>query len=122
MNRVSCSFPLVGPDGNPNKVNGICILAQNIVNDKIFLAIWFWYVFLMIVSGLFLVYRLTTILVPSVRTSILSGKIGGSRREVGRRVARILGQSKPGDWFILNQVFMVNTFRNPFSNDDIMNY
>ena len=102
--RVSCGFPLVGPGGNPDIVHGLCILAQNIINDKIFLAIWFWYVFLMVVSGVFLVYRIATITVPSVRSSILSGKVAGPRKYVRQVVTGLLRQSSLGDWFILNQV------------------
>ena len=107
-NRVSCDFKYVGPDGNPQKVNGLCILSQNIINEKIFLALWFWYVFLMVISALFFIYRLATILVPSVRISILCSKIGGSRRYVRQTVTRILRHSRPGDWFVLNQVLVAS--------------
>ena len=94
----------VAPAGGVNEINGLCILSQNIINEKIFLALWFWYVSLMVISSTFFVYRLSTIAVPSVRAFVLCAKIGGARQHVRITVARLLRHSRPGDWFLLNQV------------------
>ena len=101
---------MVGPSSEKQSINGLCILSQNIINEKIFLALWFWYVSLMAISSVFFVYRMLTIVVPSVRVSILSSKIGGSRRQVRQTVTRLLRHSRPGDWFVLNQVRFFKKF------------
>ena len=40
-----------GNGGKPEKINAICILALNIINDKVFLVIWWWF-FILIFIGL----------------------------------------------------------------------
>jgi hypothetical protein len=90
-------------------------LSQNIINEKIFLALWFWYVSLMVISSSFFIYRLATIAVPSVRGQILCSKIGGARQHVRTTVARLLRHSTPGDWFLLNQVNMRPTCHSTFN-------
>merc|ERR1711988_1341749 len=40
--RVACKFEITGSSGGKSKYNSYCILSQNILNDKIYLALWFW--------------------------------------------------------------------------------
>ena len=39
---VACKFKYTGPGGGLTDYNSYCILSQNIINDKIYLALWFW--------------------------------------------------------------------------------
>ncbi len=64
--KVSCDILYGAPTGSLNTANGFCILSQNIVNEKIFLALYFWYVFLFVVSGFYAFYRIATIALPQV--------------------------------------------------------
>jgi hypothetical protein len=64
--KVSCTINTVSPGGAIQSVNGLCLLAQNIVNEKVFLILYFWYVFLFIVMGFYAIARIITILVPQV--------------------------------------------------------
>ena len=54
--------------------DGLCILALNIINEKIFVFLWFWFVFIAIVSILNIVYRLVVIAIPSIRVSIIMAR------------------------------------------------
>ena len=65
--EVSCELPTVGAAGGTQSHNGLCVLTQNIINEKIYLILWFWYVILGTISAIFLIFRLLTIMSPHVR-------------------------------------------------------
>merc|ERR1719394_1277912 len=47
---VMCSMNYIGPSGEPVQVSGICTLPINILNEKIYLIIWIWYLLMIIMS------------------------------------------------------------------------
>lgn len=82
--KVSCLVPNIGAGGGPQHHSGLCILTQvllatlsfylllqNIINEKIYLVLWFWYAFLVPVSFIFGFYRLFTILCYRIRFNLL---------------------------------------------------
>jgi hypothetical protein len=72
---TSCSFGTAGTAGGENSDNPICILSQNIINQKIYLVLWFWMTFLMvIVTPICLMYRIVTIFFDPIRSFLLMGK------------------------------------------------
>ena len=72
---TSCTIPNVGAAGVAQYHNGLCVLTQNIINEKIYLILWFWYAFLGPVSVLYFCYRLITLLFHGVRYSLLYRKV-----------------------------------------------
>lgn len=51
---TKCLFHKYGPSGTIQKHDALCILPLNIVNEKTYIFIWFWYVILAIMLvGLF---------------------------------------------------------------------
>lgn len=48
--QAKCSIKMFGPSGTLVEEHAICFLTMNSFNDKIFVVIWFWFVFLMIVT------------------------------------------------------------------------
>ena len=62
--QVSCSIQIGASTGGVDKSNFLCILGNNLFNQKYFLILWVWWVFLLVMAVLGLIYRVTRILVP----------------------------------------------------------
>ena len=72
--EVSCELPNVGAAGGEQNHNGLCVLSQNIINEKMYLAIWFWMVSLIIISPFCIMYRISTIFFDGFRSILLISK------------------------------------------------
>ncbi|CAG9840089.1 unnamed protein product [Diabrotica balteata] len=57
---TKCTFHKYGPSGSIQYHDAMCVMALNIINDKIYTAVWFWFIFLFICSVLGLIWRLIT--------------------------------------------------------------
>lgn len=66
-----CNYKSGGVSGDIDSTNFNCLLPLNIVNEKIYVFLWFWLVILSVLSGLALVYRIVSLLFPMARTFIL---------------------------------------------------
>eukprot|EP00092_Neocalanus_flemingeri_P099278 GFUD01126655.1.p1 GENE.GFUD01126655.1~~GFUD01126655.1.p1 ORF type:complete len:393 (-),score=96.88 GFUD01126655.1:179-1357(-) len=71
---TSCSIPNVGAAGSPQVHNGMCVLTQNIINEKIYVFLWFWFVGVAIFSAIAILYRLIVLMVPSLRVSVIMAR------------------------------------------------
>ncbi|KOB65101.1 Innexin [Operophtera brumata] len=68
---TKCTFHKFGASGSIQKHDALCVLATNILNEKIFIFLWFWFIILAVVSGLAMVYSAAVIILPSTRETIL---------------------------------------------------
>lgn len=68
---TKCTFHKFGPSGTIQKHDALCVLALNILNEKIYIFIWFWFILLAIMTGAALVYSMAVVLLPSTRETIL---------------------------------------------------
>merc|ERR1712203_73650 len=55
MSRVfpkvtKCTFHKFGPSGTVEKFDGLCVLPLNIINEKIYVFLWFWFVLLSLLT------------------------------------------------------------------------
>ncbi|XP_018333547.1 innexin inx7-like isoform X2 [Agrilus planipennis] len=57
---AKCTFHKYGPSGSIQSHDAMCIMALNIINDKIYTFLWFWFLFLLIASILGTAWRLVT--------------------------------------------------------------
>ena len=64
---TKCTFHKYGPSGTITRHDGLCVLALNIINEKIFVFLWFWLIFLAVITILYLIYVAALISVPSLR-------------------------------------------------------
>ena len=76
MHRVfpkvaKCRFNKYGPSGSIQTHDALCVLPINIINEKIYIFLYFWFVFLGAISAMWLLYRFLTIVSQSLRVSII---------------------------------------------------
>merc|ERR1711936_1236257 len=116
---TKCTFHKYGPSGTVTRHDGLCILALNIINEKIYVFLWFWLVFLAVVTGLVLIYRFAVILGSQIRTAIIARK--GTKKTKRSDVESILEPDslnffeKLGDWVLIYLV--VRNLNNLVVND-----
>jgi hypothetical protein len=95
---TKCTFHKFGASGNIEKHDALCILPLNIVNEKIYIFIWFWLLLLGVLSFLVLVYRIVIIFSPYIRAFVLRLRYRRVKREC---IEMVIGKSYVGDWFLI---------------------
>ena len=77
--EVGCRIVQGGENGHVNQQNLLCILGNNIFNQKYFFALWLWWMFLLVISVLGLIFRLLRISFPIFSKMLLLRKVHGSQ-------------------------------------------
>ena len=57
------------------KHDGLCVLPSNIINEKIYIFVWFWLIALAAVTAAFLLYRVAVIAGPAIRVALIAVKV-----------------------------------------------
>ena len=73
-------------------------MPVNIINEKSYVFLWFWFIALAVVSGVSLVYRLIVIFIYQARYYLLSIQ---ARLTPYDQVQTVTRKCQIGDWFIL---------------------
>lgn len=94
---TKCTFYKYGHSGEIERLDAICILPLNVVNEKIYVFLWFWFVALAYLSLMTVVYRLVIIFSPRMRVYLLRVRYRLIRKDA---VDLIVRRSKMGDWFL----------------------
>merc|ERR1712038_2080096 len=117
---TKCTFHKYGPSGTVTRHDGLCILALNIINEKIYVFLWFWFVGVAIMSGLAIVYRMVVILVPSLRVSVICAR---ALNQVPRSTVKALISSKSGwldqvgDYWV---IYLLSKNLNPIAMKELL--
>jgi len=98
---TKCTFHKYGPSGTIQTIDGLCILPLNIINEKIYVFLWFWFIFVAVVSAIHFVYRLAVMFIPRLRTNLLRAR---ARLVQYYKIENICDKKTKGDWFILYQL------------------
>jgi innexin len=94
---TKCRFYQYGTSGNLETVDALCILPLNVINEKIYVFLWFWFLLLTILSAIVIVSRLIIIISPPVRIYLFQRRFPLS--SIGHLRAIVNG-SDLGDWFL----------------------
>ena len=101
---AKCSFHKFGASGTVERHDGLCVLPLNIINEKIYIFLWFWFIILASITGMFLLYRLGVLFGAGIRTAMIQARSGRVSRD---KIADILGEpglnyfQQIGDFFLL---------------------
>ncbi|GFS48533.1 innexin inx2 [Nephila pilipes] len=95
---TKCTFHRFGSSGDVQKHDALCILPINILNEKLYIFLWFWFVILAAMSAGMLVFRFVTILWPAARTFMLKYKCGLLDK---KDLHVVMSHIKIGDWFLI---------------------
>lgn len=96
---TKCSFNMYGPSGTIETHDLMCVLALNIINEKVYVFLWFWFLILAGISTLALAYRLLVFCIPAIRSGLLQ-KRARIRYKTG--LEAIASKLQVGDFFLLH--------------------
>lgn len=109
MSRVfprvtKCTFHKYGPSGNIQRHDAQCILPINIINEKIYVFLWFWFILLTVLTSLDLIHHFCLIWFESVRLVILKRKLRRSPKYKVEKlhidIPLICRHLEHGDWIL----------------------
>ena len=102
---VRCDYQDVGAAGGKQNHDGLCILSQNIINQKVYLVLWFWYNLLFIISSAHLMFRVSTMFLQPLQRVLLEMRCySRKKKEIRKTIKSIMGECYIGDWFVLHQL------------------
>ncbi|XP_034242274.1 innexin inx2-like [Thrips palmi] len=96
-----CNFFKFGPSGTLQKYDALCVLSINIISEKIYVFLWFWYMVVATITGFMMAYRVCVMMSFRLRTYLLSCR---AWRCQFRIVESICYSCEIGDWFVLYQL------------------
>jgi len=111
---TKCIFHKYGASGSIQKHDSLCLLPLNIVNEKTYIFIWFWYIILLIMLVGLIIYRALIIMVPRVRAQILNARNRMVPRDVAFAISKHLDI---GDWWL---VYMLGRNLDPIIYKDVL--
>ncbi|GAB6024806.1 hypothetical protein CHUAL_009926 [Chamberlinius hualienensis] len=95
---TKCTFFKFGPSGNLEDRDALCVLPLNIINEKIFIFLWFWFILLALISSLAVAYRLFWIFFRSFRQQLF---VRFNKRAGRHYLERMSHKFGIGDWFMI---------------------
>lgn len=96
-----CTFHKYGPSGTIQNHDGLCILPINIINEKIYVFLWFWFLALITWTSIFFCFRTVTICSRYSRYLVFCGRAKSNNRA---DIALVMEKFWFGDWFIMMQL------------------
>jgi len=94
---TKCIFYKGGPSLNIEHHDALCILPLNVVNEKIYIFLWFWFLMLFCLTSLTILYRIAVIISPRIRGFILGTRFRLISQDV---IQTLIKKSRLGDWFL----------------------
>lgn len=93
------TFHKYGPSGTRENYERLSILTVNVINERFYVFLWFWFYILAVISGIVVLYRIALLASPRLRLFIFQswGNIN-----LCEDFQLVHGQLQIGDWFLLH--------------------
>jgi len=103
---ASCTFRKFGSGGRVSRYSALCILSLNIVIDKIYLVLWYWYMLITVLGLIRVVCRIFQIFSSKIRFWLMKIKMHRyfKRSKNLDSLEIYIRAIKIGDWFVLYQM------------------
>lgn len=98
---TKCTFHFFGSSGDLQRHDALCILPLNIINEKIYVFVWFWLVLLALITSISIFTRILLLLSPQIRLIYLRSQARFVDRYHLNYVVKHISSS---DWFLLMQI------------------
>lgn len=87
---TKCNFYKYGTSGSIQKHDALCVLALNILNEKIYIFLWFWFIILAVLSACAVIYSALVVMLPSTRETIIKRRFrSGTNQEIEMLIRKI---------------------------------
>jgi len=96
-----CTFNDYGPSGTVQRKDALCLLAVNIINEKIYIFLWFWFFTLAVWTGIHMLLRIVTIASVNFRKHQAFKRSKGNAKT---DTSMVVENCNFGDFFILMQL------------------
>ncbi|XP_074595272.1 innexin inx2-like [Brevipalpus obovatus] len=96
---VKCSFHRYGFSGTLEAKDALCFLPLNIVNEKIYTVLWFWFAGLFIFTAVHMVWEFLLFAIPPLRWFRMISLAPGTDKKFFRGMCR-----DPATWFLLRLI------------------
>ena len=100
---TKCMFYKFGVSGEVERHDALCILPLNIVNEKIFIFEWFWFIILAILTFLLVLYRFIMIFSYTFRVYLFKWHY---KRIIDEDIENVAKNCSFGSWYLL---YMIGT-------------
>lgn len=106
---ASCQFYIYGSGGQEASFNALCVLALNVIIDKVYLVFWFWFIILVTCGCARLLQRVFQVLPyigPSIRYFLVNWEMHRyfKDNEHTESIKNYFKTCSIGDWFVLYQM------------------
>lgn len=95
---AKCTFYKYGSSGTIESHDALCLLALNIISEKIYVFLWFWLITLAVLTAVYLIYQFAVVLIPGLRQTMLERNAKTDYRD---RIDILMKKANIGDWFVL---------------------
>lgn len=104
--QAGCYYTRYGLGGGVDSRHGMCVLCLNMINDKVFLFIWFWHIFLVIMGCIRITSRCFQLTSSRVRYFLMKMKMARFFKNNAhmKHIKHYVHHCSIGDWFVLYQM------------------